>query len=228
MSKTAAKNFRLPMPLICTKEVATINYRQRQAESTRQLLFNKAIELFQAKGYENVSVEDIARAAQTSRACFYTYYKNKDDVLINYVHINDESYLQYYHQVLCGSDFSDKDSLEKLRALLNYAVDLLTSNGAHMLHLYFIALIKDPPLSSNRERHFFRILRILFNEAAEQGFIQESLTVSAFQEMALWVLRGACLNWASSNGALSTEHPHEIINQFMDCVQKKNSCSRSR
>lgn len=197
-----------------------INYRQRQAEATKQLLFDKSIELFQTKGYENVSVEDIVRAAQTSRACFYTYFKNKDDVLINYVHINDEAYLKFYQNTLCSEAFSGKDGLEKLKALLDYAVDLLTSNGAHLLHLYFIALIKDPPLSSNRERHFFHIMHVLFDEALEEGIVNDTLTFDAFQEMALWVLRGTCFNWAGSGGTLPLGHQHAIIGQFINCVRK--------
>lgn len=200
--------------------MSLITYRQRQAEATKQLLFDKAIELFKEKGYENVSIEDISKAAQTSRACFYTYFKNKDDVLINYVHLNDEAYLDFFNATLCSEEYSAKDGLEKLNALLNYAVDLLTSNGPHLLHLYFIALIKDPPLSSNRERHFFHIMHILFDEACEQGVINNVLTFDAFQEMALWVLRGTCFNWAGSGGVLPLQHQHAIINQFLSCIRK--------
>ena len=165
-------------------------------------------------------MEDIVRAAQTSRACFYTYFKNKDDVLITYVHINDESYLKFYQNTLCSKVFSNKDGIEKLKALLNYAIDLLTSNGAHLLHLYFIALIKDPPLSSNRERHLFQIMRVLFDEASQESVVKDGLTFDAFQEMALWVLRGTCFNWAGSDGTLPPQHQHAIIEQFINCIRK--------
>lgn len=45
-------------------------------------IINAALELFKEKGYANVSVSDISRAAGIPRSSFYSLFASKDDVII--------------------------------------------------------------------------------------------------------------------------------------------------
>jgi AcrR family transcriptional regulator len=51
--------------------------RQLQAEQTKKLIFEKALELFKVKDYEDVTIVEICRDAQVSVGSFYKYYKSK-------------------------------------------------------------------------------------------------------------------------------------------------------
>jgi AcrR family transcriptional regulator len=60
--------------------------RDEQKEKTRDRLFATAMRLFLRRGYEDVNIEDIARAAKVSRGTFYFHFPKKDDVLLEAIH----------------------------------------------------------------------------------------------------------------------------------------------
>src|SRR5882757_3884737 len=60
---------------------STISLRQRRGDFTRRRLLEAAGELFARQGTRGTSVENIARAAGTSRATFYAHFTDKQDVI---------------------------------------------------------------------------------------------------------------------------------------------------
>lgn len=58
-----------------------LGLRERKKQQTKQALEQAAFELFARKGYAETTVEDIAAAAQVSRASFFRYFGAKQDVL---------------------------------------------------------------------------------------------------------------------------------------------------
>jgi AcrR family transcriptional regulator len=55
--------------------------RQRRAAETRVRLFRCALQLFAARGFPNVTVEDITEAADVGKGTFFNYFESKDHVL---------------------------------------------------------------------------------------------------------------------------------------------------
>jgi AcrR family transcriptional regulator len=55
--------------------------RERKAAETRLKLFRSALQLFAARGSQNVTVEDITEAADVGKGTFFNYFKSKDHVL---------------------------------------------------------------------------------------------------------------------------------------------------
>lgn len=53
------------------------NLRAVQKETTRRLLLSTALELFEAQGYPATTVDDIARAAGTTRVTFYAHFPSR-------------------------------------------------------------------------------------------------------------------------------------------------------
>mgnify|MGYP006310819607 FL=1 len=49
--------------------------------ATKERIFQKALELFAAKGYDAVSVRDITRALHLNEASLYNHYRNKSALL---------------------------------------------------------------------------------------------------------------------------------------------------
>jgi AcrR family transcriptional regulator len=62
--------------------------QSRKQQLVRDAIFDAAIETFAANGFDETTVEDVARAAGVSRATFFRYFASKDDLLaqnvINY------------------------------------------------------------------------------------------------------------------------------------------------
>ncbi|MEU0056780.1 helix-turn-helix domain-containing protein [Streptomyces sp. NPDC006334] len=53
------------------------NLRAAQKEMTRRLLLSTALELFEQRGYAGTKVDDIAKAAGTTRVTFYAYFPSR-------------------------------------------------------------------------------------------------------------------------------------------------------
>jgi len=58
-----------------------IPLRRQQRDFTRQRLVDAARELFRRNGTKGTSIDDIAKAAGTSRATFYAHFTDKQDVI---------------------------------------------------------------------------------------------------------------------------------------------------
>jgi TetR/AcrR family transcriptional regulator len=54
--------------------------RKREIEQRRVAVINAANRLFYIKGYENVSMDEIASEAELSKTTLYTYFKDKESL----------------------------------------------------------------------------------------------------------------------------------------------------
>lgn len=55
--------------------------RSRKRQFVRDAIFDAAVALFAAKGFDETTVEEVAQAAGVSRASFFRYFSSKDDLL---------------------------------------------------------------------------------------------------------------------------------------------------
>ncbi len=62
------------------------NKIDRRIQRTKQALRKALLELIKEKGYDSISVEEITRRADLSRATFYLHYKDKEDLLVEEFH----------------------------------------------------------------------------------------------------------------------------------------------
>jgi len=58
-----------------------LSLRERKKIETRKRILRTAIELFQARGLEQTSIDEIASRANISRGTFFNYFPNKEGVL---------------------------------------------------------------------------------------------------------------------------------------------------
>ena len=64
-----------------TKGKETMPTRDEQKEQRRQLIIDKAIELFAKKGYAETKIGDIATAADMSAGLMFHYFESKEKLL---------------------------------------------------------------------------------------------------------------------------------------------------
>ncbi|SNS25119.1 transcriptional regulator, TetR family [Geodermatophilus saharensis] len=64
---------------------ATASLRDAKRRQTRERLEQTALRLFAARGFDEVTVEDVCREAQVAPATFYRHFGSKEEVVFDYV-----------------------------------------------------------------------------------------------------------------------------------------------
>lgn len=82
------KNKAKPFPEAIPAKVTSIKTRKQQV--VRDALSAAALDLFLTRGFEAVTVEEIANAAGVSRRTFFRYYESKEDVMVETIDIDKE------------------------------------------------------------------------------------------------------------------------------------------
>ncbi len=59
-----------------------LSLRERKKQATRTLLMDTALSLFEERGFENVSVAEVAEAAEVSKATVFNYFPTKEDLVL--------------------------------------------------------------------------------------------------------------------------------------------------
>ena len=83
--------------------------RQARAAETRKRIVAAAKKLITENGFENVSIEDIAKEAEVSTGSFYTYFKKKEDV------VEELNQLSFYRLAEITNEMKDKGLDDRLK-----------------------------------------------------------------------------------------------------------------
>ncbi len=62
--------------------MSTAERKEREKERRRNEIIDAAEKLFFSRGYENVTMDDIAKEAELARGTLYLYFKNKENIYI--------------------------------------------------------------------------------------------------------------------------------------------------
>ncbi|CAH1203734.1 hypothetical protein PAECIP111891_02408 [Paenibacillus allorhizoplanae] len=96
--------------------------REVRKQELKQQLFLKAIELFQEKGYDNVTVEEIASSCGIAKGTFFNYFPKKEHILL---HLG-QSQIQFMSEIV--QKHQVPNLRERLRLIFN---DLLSTYAQH-------------------------------------------------------------------------------------------------
>ena len=62
-------------------EIKKLSHREAKKEECRKAIAQAAVQLFEEKGYEATTMDEIARAAHVSRPTVFNYFPRKEDIL---------------------------------------------------------------------------------------------------------------------------------------------------
>ena len=135
--------------------------RHRSGEETRASLLAAARKIGSKTPFSRITVEQLTDAAETSRATFYLYFKNKDEI---YLELARETCDLLYGAAGCASgEHEPRDAIEL--ALRGY-VSAFVANADVMHLLYTVARADD------RFGSLLSVVRSRFHERIERALVQ--------------------------------------------------------
>ncbi|MEA4872365.1 MAG: TetR/AcrR family transcriptional regulator [Synergistaceae bacterium] len=195
-----------------------MNYRQSLSKKTKKKILNTALKLFKNYGYNKTTVKLIMQEAQVSRSCFYIYFKNKDELLLEALFELDDKYEDFYKNELSASKNNSYNPLEKLEIFLKYVMRLVTVNGSEMTRMYYSYALKKPDVLTRENRLYNKIILSLAQEAREQGLLNDIYTNEEILENALFINRGIGIDWGLKNGSYPIEEKDSLFRKFCKAI----------
>lgn len=170
--------------------------RKQQALATRKRILTCALDLFEKKGFETVTIQDIAEAAQTSVGSIYRYFKNKEEIAAQNAEPLDDLYINFYEQLSTDLKYCDLSAVDKL-ARFYFFVQRAVSSYSNLRSLYIYNLRNQQETSSltDGSRALYQIYHSLYEACRAEKSIRDDLSESDFYDLMLQSSRGMLLDW---------------------------------
>ncbi|PGE24973.1 TetR/AcrR family transcriptional regulator [Bacillus wiedmannii] len=106
--------------------------RETRKKELKELIFLKAVQLFQERGYENVTVQDITTACGIAKGTFFNYFPKKENILL----FLGDSQIELWNESLKASENVEHPK-ERIQLVLGDLLDRFTGHGDLMQHAVF-------------------------------------------------------------------------------------------
>lgn len=167
--------------------------RQKQADEMRARIQITAIGLFKEKGFENVSIDEIAKAVGCSVGNIYHYFPNKDSLTVVMTANVDMQY-----KALRARFLKDK-TIDIKERLIDFVGTALTIDSQQdLLFQCFIHSLKSPEqgfLKPDTSKEYFGILYRLVKELHETCEIRRGVSIEDTLHALIVLNRGLLFEW---------------------------------
>lgn len=188
--------------------------RQQRGLETKQKILSTALKMFNEKGFNNVTVDEIVKETSTSKGAFYNHFRSKHDIFLEKFKEVDE----YYIDVLYPSLNKFKTTTEKLYYFFEMQMTYLENDfGWDILRtIYEQELnVERDSFFLNSERPLHKILLILFEEGQLNNELRRDITTDEMIEIYYCIVRGLIYNWCITKGKDSLVDNHKLPFAFM-------------
>ncbi len=144
--------------------------REMNKLQCRNRILKMSRRLFTAKGYENTTIEDVAEAAEISKATLYNYFSSKEDLLQGIA----DAALEEIRQMVRDGLQEEPDGLAKIRRVMETLVADSARYIALTRRIFFLNVSPDSELHGARAE-LLEILGQLVREAQGQGRLRRDL-----------------------------------------------------
>lgn len=187
-----------------------MNLRQHKAFQTKKKILNTALELFNQKGFSNVTVDEIVDKTGTSKGAFYNHFKSKHDIFLEKFKEIDSYYVNEVMPKL--------DPTETVKERLKKFFYLQMAYIEEDMGWDVIRTIYEQELNPERESFFlipdrplYQILYSLCKEAEEKEEFTAQLTPAEMVIILARVIRGILYDWSLHKGKYSLKDEQEPL-----------------
>lgn len=173
--------------------------RETKGSKTKRLLYESALALFKEKGYDNVSVEEIAHKAGTAKGTFYIYFDSKARVITAIL----EKYDRYYEQLFTHMDpnlGADAKIDLMIRQCCRFTQDVVGLELIRVLYTNQLVLTQGGKEALDVNRSLYRILVDLVREGQLSGEYSGAYDPMDAARILIRGIRGSFYEWCLQEG----------------------------
>lgn len=183
--------------------------RQIQAQNTQEKLYRTAIDLIEKKGFQNITVAEIAKAAGVSVGSFYNCFSSKHDILDRIFKVADEYFLN-----VVANDLKEGSTQEKIMRFFFHYADYNVNRGLDFVKQLYT--VKNN-LFATKGRHMQAVLKAIIEDGKRNGEITTPMTSEEIVDYLFVAVRGAIYNWCLHDGEFDL---YNFMDKYVACLIK--------
>ena len=162
-------------------------------------ILEAAIKVFARQGFHQSTVAQIAKEAGVADGTIYLYFKNKDDILVQFFNYKTKLVFDSFRTEVARAD----SSLDKLRYLIRRHLEEFQRNR-EMAVVYQVETHQSSRLAEAQIKEMSKMYRDLISEIVEQGqqegTIRKDLYVGLVKRFIIGAVDEVINTWLHSNG----------------------------
>lgn len=170
--------------------------KPRYEQSIRGRIVHAAWEMFQEKGYENTTIQDVVQRAGVEEKDYYQFFSKKDDLEHTLADLFDEKYAQL--TVSMNPRYSQYEKL----LYLNQELFLLIENQVPFNLVSHIYVSKPAQQQEflNQERFYYKLILKIIEEGQKKGEFAAEESADNLADTYASLERGMIYDWCVKDG----------------------------
>ncbi len=151
-----------------------MSVRETKKRITKKAILEAAISLFSENGYENTSIEQIAKTAGVGKGTVYSYFQTKKDIIKGFC----EYELEKIHIKLVNRTNQDASVLEQMLIIYMTEFNHVTQNkefGRLYMRESVFPYDSDAQDNLDTDNKFFQILYPILEKGQERGELRKDV-----------------------------------------------------
>ena len=175
--------------------------RQEQKENTRGAIYRSARQLFDEKGFDNVTMEEIAAKAGVSVGSIYFHFNSKQEIMANYHADLDHAYLEYLEA--SKAEDAQKSVQQKLTDFIVFACITSANLGVENIRVVYPYMMCNAEFGSrmlNDQRPYYKMLQSYVLGGQQSGEIRRDYSSEDIINDITVLARGCIMDWCIHGG----------------------------
>jgi AcrR family transcriptional regulator len=180
-------------------------------QTTKELLLTTAIRLFQERGFDNVTVDDVCKETDVTKTAFYYHYKSKDELIRDFFSVDHMLTTTELASILSATDYASQ-----VLRIMEVRIRNVTQAGVALTKELYRIYLKDEsiPLLSDKSE-LSDIIIMLIERAQTVGQIKNMASPELLHNSLCCLTNGIVLKWIMMDGSFDIIEENHRLYQTM-------------
>ena len=175
-----------------------MNKRQQSAKETKRKLITAGLELMKEQGFDAINVEDITRKARVAKGTFYTYFKRKEDIVLDISRVPFSEIREEMEKM------KELEIIEKLSYYFHRFMECVESCGINVCRQWAKDVLDPNNVPDTKDgqkwKYDFEMLKSILEDAVSKGELKKDTSVELLTHIIISELYGMMTCWCMSDG----------------------------